>query len=159
MKRMFTGFGFVFASLVLVATLGFFVMSVDQREVVNISVVGHLTEPQLQNVKALLEETDLATSDTEDVQQKLTSLDWVRYANVRKIWPDGVSVEGRAGGGGRHSRERRQGEHRPGEAGVQARHATLRRRRVTGGGMGGCPREAPRKHVADRDAVVVGPHQ
>lgn len=91
--RLLSGSAFLWATLLVFALLGFFVMSVDQREVDRVTVVGHLTDSQLVDVKNVLEQMDARSSDTEEIQQVVTDLEWVHHANVRKVWPGGVSVE------------------------------------------------------------------
>ena len=93
MLKLLPGSGFLWAAAVLLAMLAFFVVSVDQRAVENVRVVGHLSEPQLMDVKAVLDQLTVQTSDTQELQQAVSNLDWVHHANVRKVWPGSVSVE------------------------------------------------------------------
>jgi cell division protein FtsQ len=57
------------------------------------SIVGNFDERQLESIKALLTEVDIASSEVEQLKQIVSELDWVHHANVRKNWPQAIEVE------------------------------------------------------------------
>ena len=75
--------GSVFAMLLVVGGLAFATVSIDRSNVERMSIVGNFDDRQLESIKALLTEVDIASSE----------LDWVHHANVRKNWPQAIEVE------------------------------------------------------------------
>jgi len=85
--------GFFSAILLVVGGLAFATHSIDRSSVERISIVGDVDERQLESIKALLAEIDIASSEVEQVKQALRELDWVHHVNVRKSWPNAIDVE------------------------------------------------------------------
>ena len=85
--------GSVSAILLVVAGLAFATDSIDRSNVERISIVGNFDEHQLESIKTLLTEVDIASSDVEQVKQALRELEWVHHANVRKSWPNAIEIE------------------------------------------------------------------
>jgi len=85
--------GSVFAMLLVVGALAFATVSIDRSNVERMSIVGNFDERQLESIKALLTEVDIASSEVEQLKQTLSALDWVHHANVRKNWPQAIEVE------------------------------------------------------------------
>ena len=85
--------GSVSAMLLVVGVLAFATVSIDRSNVERMSIVGNFDERQLESIKALLTEVDIASSEVEQLKQTLSALDWVHHVNVRKNWPQGIEVE------------------------------------------------------------------
>ena len=85
--------GSVSAMLLVVGVLAFATVSIDRSNVERMSIVGNFDERQLESIKALLTEVDIASSEVEQIKQTLSELDWVHHANVRKNWPQAIEVE------------------------------------------------------------------
>ena len=85
--------GSVSAMLLVVGVLAFATVSIDRSNVERMSIVGNFDERQLESIKALLTEVDIASSEVEQLKQTLSALDWVHHANVRKNWPQAIEVE------------------------------------------------------------------
>ena len=81
------------AILLVLGALAFATDSIDRANVQRISIVGNFDERQLESIKALLAELDIASSEVEQVKQGLRELGWVHHANVRKNWPHAIEVE------------------------------------------------------------------
>ena len=85
--------GSVSATLLVLGALAFATYHIDQSNFERVSIVGSFDERQLQSIKVLLGEIDIASSEVEEVRQALRELDWVRQASVRKNWPHAIEVE------------------------------------------------------------------
>jgi cell division protein FtsQ len=85
--------GSVSAILLVVGVLAFATVSIDRSNVERMSIVGNFDERQLQSIKALLTDVDIASSEVEQLKQTLSELDWVHHASVRKNWPQAIEVE------------------------------------------------------------------
>ena len=85
--------GSVAAILLVVGGLAFAMGSIDRANVERISIVGNFDERQLESIKILLTEVDIASSEVKEVKQALRHLDWVLHASVRKNWPHAIEVE------------------------------------------------------------------
>jgi cell division protein FtsQ len=79
--------------LLVVGGLAFATVFIDRSNVERMSIVGNFDERQLESIKALLTEVDIASSEVEQVKQSLSELDWVHHVNVRKNWPQAIEVE------------------------------------------------------------------
>jgi cell division protein FtsQ len=79
--------------LLVVGVLAFATVSIDRSNVERMSIVGNFDERQLESIKALLTEVDIASSEVEQLKQTVSELDWVHHANVRKNWPQAIEVE------------------------------------------------------------------
>ena len=85
--------GSVLAMLLVVGVLAFATISIDRSNVERISIVGDFDDRQLESIKALLTEVDIASSEVDQLKQTLSELDWVHHANVRKNWPQAIEIE------------------------------------------------------------------
>ena len=85
--------GSVLAMLLVVGVLAFATVSIDPSNVERFSIVGNFDDRQLESIKALLTEVDIASSEVEQLKQSLSELDWVHHANVRKNWPQAIEIE------------------------------------------------------------------
>ena len=85
--------GSVSAMLLVVGVLAFATVSIDRSNVERMSIVGNFDERQLESIKALLTEVDIASNEVEQLKETLSALDWVHHVNVRKNWPQGIEVE------------------------------------------------------------------
>ena len=85
--------GSVSAMLLVVGVLAFATVSIDRSDVERMSIVGNFDERQLESIKALLTEVDIASNEVEQLKETLSALDWVHHVNVSKNWPQGIEVE------------------------------------------------------------------
>ncbi|MDA0977098.1 MAG: cell division protein FtsQ/DivIB [Proteobacteria bacterium] len=92
-RAIFSSAGFFWSVTLFAGLLVIFIVSFDQRKIDRVVVVGELSETQLMNVKQVLDDMNATASDVETIRGKVSSLEWVYHANVRKKWPNAVSVE------------------------------------------------------------------
>ena len=87
-----------FRSWFLSATIvvfGFIVLAmifVERTKSDSVMIIGDLSEAQLFSVKDKLRELE-ADRSQKKIREALTNLAWVYRVNVRRRWPDGVSIE------------------------------------------------------------------
>ena len=65
--------GSVSAILLVVGVLAFATVSIDRSNVERMSIVGNFDERQLESIKALLTEVDIASSEVEQLKQTLSA--------------------------------------------------------------------------------------
>ena len=85
--------GSVLAMSLVVGALAFATVFIDRSNVERISIVGNFNDRQLETIKALLTEVDIASNEVKQLKQTLSELDWVHHANVRKNWPQAIEIE------------------------------------------------------------------
>ena len=85
--------GSVLAMSLVVGALAFATGFIDRSNVERISIVGNFNDRQLETIKALLTEVDIASNEVKQLKQTLSELDWVHHANVRKNWPQAIEIE------------------------------------------------------------------
>ncbi|MFT7219471.1 MAG: cell division septal protein FtsQ [Candidatus Azotimanducaceae bacterium] len=85
--------GFFWATTFFVGLVLFATLSVDQKSVGEIVVVGDLSEAQLGSIKLETDALKLTREKTPEVKVILNNLSWVHHVNIRKNWPDGLVIE------------------------------------------------------------------
>lgn len=85
--------GFFWATTFFVGLVLFATLSVDQKSVGEIVVVGDLSEAQLGSIKLETDALQLTREKTPEVKVILNNLSWVNHVNIRKNWPDGLVIE------------------------------------------------------------------
>ncbi len=85
--------GLVWAGGCLLAVAIFAAISIDRTQVENITILDGPNAKQLLSVRTRLGEVDASTRDLAQIKTLLTALDWVHHVNVRKAWPDGISIK------------------------------------------------------------------